>query len=99
MSRMLKKKNGRKVPMEDRITKVLEIPKEVLLNIPIITLTGNRDLCVENFIGLVEYSNECIKISTQCGLLTISGTELEAKSMTYELITIRGNITSMSYGE
>lgn len=97
MSRKVKKKSTRKVLIEERITKVLEIPKEVILDIPIVTITGNRDLCIENFLGIVEYSNECIKINTQCGVLTILGTELEAKSMTYEIITIQGNIISMSY--
>ncbi len=97
MRQRIKKKNASKMLMEDHVTKILEIPKEVILDIPIITITGNRDLCIENFLGIVEYSNECIKINTQCGVLTISGTELEAKSMTYEVITIRGNIISMSY--
>lgn len=94
---MRKKNKNRKLPTIERLTDVLEIPKETVLNIPIISLTGNRDLMVENFSNILEYSEERIRLNTKSGILAIEGKKLEARSMTNEVIKIRGYIESISF--
>lgn len=39
-----------------RVSKFLEIPREVISNIPKITITGFDEVMIENFKGILEYS-------------------------------------------
>lgn len=80
-----------------KVVKALDIPLEVVSDIPIIILTGNKEVSVENFSGLVEYTNQKIRLNTKSGLLIIEGVNLEAKSMTAELIVIKGTILQVAF--
>lgn len=79
------------------LTDALDIPPEALFDLPIITVRANEEICVENFNGIIEYTEHRIRLQTKCGIVLIEGTKLEAKSMTAELITIRGRIENISF--
>lgn len=87
-----------KNPFENQVSKALDLPEEVINDLPVITLVGKGKVSVENFSGLVEYTNERIRLGTSSGIVVIEGTELMAKSMTLELIVIQGNIRGVSFG-
>lgn len=75
-----------------------EMPKETLLNVPIISMVGNREIVIENFISIIQYEEEVIRLKTSCGELGIWGKGLKAKSMDSEQIHIKGTINDVSYG-
>lgn len=77
----------------------LEVPQETVLDIPIISFIGNREIAIENFISIVQYEEDIIRLNTTCGELAIEGKNLEAKSMDSEQIHIKGKIQSVSYGQ
>ncbi len=81
----------------DQLIDHFDVPKETLLDIPIIKLEGNRDINVENFEGIAEYGESCIKLRTQCGLIAIEGKQLCAKSMNNEMIKIKGYIQRVTF--
>lgn len=76
-----------------------EIPKETVLDVPIISMIGNREIVIENFISIVQYEEEVIRLKTSCGELGILGKGLKAKSMDSEQIRIKGTIDCISYGQ
>ena len=76
-----------------------EIPKETLLDVPIISMIGNREIVIENFISIIQYEEEIIRLKTSCGELSILGKRLEAKSMDSEQIRIKGLIEGVNYGQ
>lgn len=76
-----------------------EIPEEVVINIPIIHLLGNREIEVENFKAIMTYSDSLIKLSTNEGFVAVKGKNLEAKSMTSEVIKIKGHIEGVLFEE
>lgn len=75
-----------------------EIPKETVLDVPIISLVGDREIVIENFMNIIEYGNEVIRLKTQCGELILEGENLEARSMDSEQIQINGKIYGVSFG-
>lgn len=75
-----------------------EIPKETVLDVPIISLVGNREIVIENFISIIEYGESAIRLKTQCGEFAIEGKNLEARSMDSEHIQIKGQIQTLSFG-
>ena len=65
-----------------RISKFLEIPREVISNIPKITITGFDEILIENFKGILEYEDFFVRISTEIGIININGFNLKLNQMT-----------------
>ena len=91
------KKTSIKKSLVEQLGETWDVPKETLLNIPIITLEGNSEIRVENFDGIAEYGEMRMRLNTQCGVLVIEGNGLYAKSMNTEMIKIQGDIHLMRY--
>lgn len=80
-----------------KITNMLELPKEIVLNLPLISVTGNEEIVIENYKGIIEYNEERIRINTSCGIIRIEGKSLHLKRITAENMTINGLITKLEY--
>lgn len=81
----------------EQLAQGLDIPTEVIRDVPVIKLTGNREINIENFINLVEYTPQKVRLNTKSGLLIIDGVGLEAKSMTAERMLIKGTILQVAF--
>lgn len=75
-----------------KINEFLEIPEEVYSNIPKITLTGFNELVLENYKGILEYEEMFASISTNIGIVNLSGTNINLEKMTNDDIKITGKI-------
>lgn len=93
MKRLKKKDSNIKATVAD----MLELPKEILLNIPLLTIIGREQLSIENYNGIVEYTDEQIRLNTSCGVLKIQGKNLSIKEITSENMDIYGIIFSLEY--
>lgn len=94
---MRKKRKQNQESLKNQFSKLLEVPPEVISNFPQIILTGNKEIKIENFGGLLEYSDQIMKLSTKCGILVIRGMQLEAQKMTADFITIKGKIQQVEF--
>lgn len=79
------------------VTDALELPKEVMLNLPLISLTGKEELSIENYKGIMEYGEETIRVNTAAGTIKIQGKELLLKQLTAECIVITGAILRVEF--
>lgn len=79
------------------VTTAFELPKEIVLNLPLITLTGNEELYIENYKGIVEYTDEKVRLNTNCGMLKIEGRNLFLKEITSENIYVTGKLIKLEY--
>lgn len=79
------------------ITAMLELPTEIILNLPMITVVGRDELNLENYKGIVEYSEERIRIDTSCGIIRIEGRGLVLKQITSENLVVKGQIIKFEY--
>ena len=75
-----------------KINEFLEIPEEVYSNIPKITLTGFNELVLETYKGILEYEEMFASISTNIGIVNLSGTNINLEKMTNDDIRITGKI-------
>lgn len=77
----------------------LELPKDLMLDLPRITLLGNLQLIIENHRGIIEYTKERIRISTSLGELLIDGEGLVLRNIFPDEIAVDGKITSLKLVE
>ena len=78
-----------------KISEVLEIPPEAMLNIPKITVVGKERVHVENYIALLDYKKDNIRLKYQGGVIDILGKNFEIKVIGEENIVISGEINSV----
>jgi len=83
--------------IKNKFTQALELPKEIVLNLPLITITGKEELTIENYKGIIEYSDDKLRINTSCGVVKIEGSKLTIKQITEENMFITGKITRFEY--
>jgi len=74
------------------ISDLLELPRDIVLDLPKITMVGNLQLYIENHKGIIEYSTGIIRVNTRAGMLVITGNKLVIKAILIEEITITGEI-------
>ena len=80
-----------------KITEALELPKEVVMNLPLITMIGAEDMTIENYKGVIEYSEERVRINTTAGIIRVDGRRLLLKQITSDNIGITGNILKIEF--
>ena len=78
-----------------RVSKFLEIPREVISDIPKITVTGFDEIFIENFKGILEYEDFFIRVKTEIGIININGFNLNLNQITDEDILVKGNIENI----
>ena len=78
-----------------RVSKFLEIPREVISNVPKITVTGFDEVFIENFKGILEYEDFFARISTEIGNININGFNLKLNQMTDNDILVTGKIENI----
>jgi len=77
----------------------LEIPRDLVLNLPKLTVVGAREVFVENHRGIMEYQEDRIRINLARGYLEITGSELEIKAILPDEMSIIGLVRSINFVE
>ena len=75
----------------------LEPPKDLLMGLPLISMEGNRSMCVMNHRGLVCYKNDKIIVATRTGSIQITGRELNIPEFTSDIVEIRGYLEGIVF--
>jgi sporulation protein YqfC len=78
-------------------SQVIDLPPDVTLDLPRLTLIGNRRLSIENHRGLMHFSSELMKLAISNGHLELQGKELMIRTITLEEISVEGLIYELKY--
>lgn len=80
------------------ITKELDLPIEVIDNLPKINIIGDNEITIENHKGILSFDRDNTKIKTVIGILDIQGEEIEIIFIGGSTINISGKFKSLGYG-
>ena len=86
-----------KTSLKEKFSEILELPKEIVLNIPKLTIVGNGDMMLENYKSIIEYDNTRIRVNTGIGVIRITGSGLLIREITSEDIIICGEINGLEF--
>ena len=86
----------RKVSLQ-ALAGLLEIPQDIVLDLPRITMLGNKQLLVENHKGIIEYSPVVVRTKLNQGELIVKGQALTLGSLQSEQILIEGTVHEVIY--
>ena len=74
----------RRKNVKSRISKALEVPEEVSLKVPKITILKFEQVLIENYKGILEYQDFFVRIQTYIGIININGYQLSLEEMTID---------------
>ncbi|HZK85533.1 MAG TPA: YabP/YqfC family sporulation protein [Desulfosporosinus sp.] len=76
---------------------ILDFPPEVAGEGPKITITGRRQILVENYVSIVDFTEEGIRLETVEGDICFSGKGLALKVILSTELRIEGELSSLSF--
>ena len=87
----------RKNTQWQRLAGVLEIPQDIVMDLPRITMLGNQQLLVENHKGIIEYTPSLVRIKLNQGELIVAGKNLMLGNLQIEQILVEGIVGEVKY--
>lgn len=91
----MSKRNPFKI--HEQVIEQLELPKDFLLGEAIVTITGQRELLIENYKGILIYEDSFIKIQAKNCRIVITGRNLSIDYYTNEEMKISGFFEGIQY--
>ena len=76
---------------------IFEIPQDIVLDLPRITMLGNKQVLIENHKGIIEYNETLVRVKLSQGELTVCGNELMLGNLQVEQILIEAVVTEVKY--
>ncbi|MGC4019861.1 MAG: YabP/YqfC family sporulation protein [Muricomes sp.] len=84
----------------DRLRKSLHrssMPKDVVLGAAVVTIIGAGEVCIENYRGIIEYTDVLIRVQTKGYQIKLQGKHLQIEYYTNDEMKITGQIVSLEY--
>lgn len=78
---------------------VLDLPEDLLQELPRITLIGNKELYIENHRGVLNFSTSQLKLALAKGSLEITGENLVIRNIIGQELAVEGVIGEIRYIE
>ncbi|MBB6630503.1 sporulation protein YqfC [Clostridium algidicarnis] len=83
--------------IKEGLSEKLELPREIILDLPMITITGNRDINIENHKGIIIFDEDKVKINSKIGAITIYGSDFEVLFLGGKTFSLKGTFKSVVY--
>mgnify|MGYP000867905330 CR=1 FL=1 len=84
-------------PIRRGLTKALDLPADVLLHEPMVSVDGRRKLTVENHKGVEEFDGENLAVKTSVGVLRITGVSLVLEDLGCGSLLLTGEIKTIEW--
>ncbi len=84
-------------PRKEMIVDSLRLPKDICMGAMRITMTGNREAWIENYRGILEYTEQMILLQGKTCQVCFEGTGLSIDYYTNEDMKISGCISCVRY--
>ncbi len=91
------KSDKEKKPLRAAVVDSLQLPKDLVYGAAVLTVTGRNEAYVENYKGIMEYTDTKIRLQTKTCQLEIIGTELYIAYYTNDEMKITGQIQDIHY--
>ena len=91
------KKESKKELTKEALIESLKFPKDVCMGALKVTMTGNKEAWIENYRGILEYTDEQILLQGKTCQVCFEGNRLSVDYYTNEDMKISGCISAVRY--
>ncbi|QGU95501.1 sporulation protein YqfC [Clostridium bovifaecis] len=82
---------------KENLAQKLGLPRDVVLDIPKIIVTGDNEITIENHKGIIMFGEEEIKLNSNSGVISLKGRNLEILFIGGSTIILGGKFKGISY--
>lgn len=86
-----------KMPVYRKVASAMEIPQDLSEKASLVEVTGQSAVRIENYQGIIEYSDVRLLLQCKKCRLEITGNDLFIESYTREELLLRGRIDQVHY--
>ena len=83
--------------LKNKIAEASGLPKDVVMGQPVVTVLGRMELNIENYRGIIEYTDTLIRVQTKAGQIRITGKNLSVDYYTNDDMKLTGRIEAIEY--
>lgn len=83
--------------LKERLVSAANMPKDVVLGASVVTVLGTSEVCIENYRGIIEYTDTLIRIQTKGKQIRLCGKHLQIEYYTNDEMKIMGCICSIEF--
>ena len=83
--------------LRKKITDQFGVPKDLTMGAAVLTVTGRSEAYVENYRGIIEYTDQKIRLQTKTCQMTFCGEQLHIDYYTEDEMKISGQIGEIRY--
>ena len=83
--------------IREMIAEKMSLPKDVVLDLPRVSICGDKEIFIENHKGIMEYTSSCIRIKTNDGITHIFGSDLRIIILESDRMVINGELERVEY--
>lgn len=80
-----------------KLARILELPADLVMDLPRLTMLGNQQVLLENHRGIVEYTPSVIRINLNNGVMIVKGKNMALGNLQMEQILIEGTVEEIRY--
>ncbi len=88
---------GRKKHFQQQVANFLDIPRDLMMDLPKVVLIGDVQVGIENHRGILVYTPELVRVDTTLGELEVTGLDLVLKNILPDEILVEGKVKSVSF--
>lgn len=89
--------SAKKKKEADRYVELFGLPKDLFLGMPLLSMTGNRSLCITNHRGIRQYSCEMIVVSAKACGIQVVGRGLYIPKYSEDQLEITGYLEGITF--
>ncbi len=80
-----------------KLSDYLELPGDIMLDLPKIVLVGNLQVFIENHRGIQEYHRQLVRVVVNDKVIEITGENLALRNILPDEICVEGQIASLTF--
>ena len=93
----MKKRNIFSSELKESVVRAFDLPPDLAYGSVLVSVTGQSELLIENYRGILEYNQACIRLQAKNCRLLVQGKNLHISYYTNEEMKITGIIDSVMY--
>ncbi len=83
--------------IKEKIISAANMPKDVVLGASVLTILGDFEVSIENYRGILEYTDTMIRVQTKGKQIRLCGKRLQIEYYTNDEMKITGKICSLEF--
>ena len=88
-----------KEQIREKLASAASMPKDVVLGASVVTMLGRNEVSIENYRGIIEYTDTLIRVQTKSGQIRLTGKRLQVEYYTNDEMKITGAVHTLEFND